>query len=347
MTTWAIEANQLVKKFQRREMGTEQPAAGKKKFSLPFGKKRPKQYTTAVDGVDLKIQQGEIFGLLGPNGAGKSTTIRMLCTLLEPTSGTATVNGYDIVKQASQVRQSLGTVLAGERNVYWKLTARENLEYFASLYHIPPVEAKKRINELLEQMELTGRANELVEKYSTGMRQRVIISKALLHRPPVILLDEPTLGLDPQAARNLRELIAQLKQEGHTILLTTHYMEEADQLSDRIGIIDQGKIIALDTPAELKQRIHQKDVVRMEIANWHEEMGDQLRALSGTEHFTARHLGTDSIYEVSLQTENSRAVLPRILEIVNTNGTHLVNMNIVQPSLEDVFINLTGKALRD
>jgi ABC-2 type transport system ATP-binding protein len=288
-----------------------------------------------------------VFGLLGPNGAGKTTTIRMLCTLLEPTSGTASVNGFDIIKQANQVRQSLGTVLAGERSIYWKLTARENLEYFAALYHIPPETANRRINQLLERMELSERANELVEKYSTGMKQRVAISRALLARPPIILLDEPTLGLDPQAARKVRHLIKELREEGHTILLTTHYMEEADQLSDRIGIIDQGKIIALDTPTGLKQRMSQKDVVRLEISGWHPEVGDALQTLPDIEHLVARPLEGESLYEISLHTHASRAVLPGIIEKISQNGTQLVNMNIIKPTLEDVFIDLTGKALRD
>jgi ABC-2 type transport system ATP-binding protein len=207
--------------------------------------------------------------------------------------------------------------------------------------------ARKRVNELLERMEITERSNELVEKYSTGMRQRIALSKALLARPPILLLDEPTLGLDPQAARRVRELIAELKQEGHTILLTTHYMEEADQLSDRIGIIDQGKIIALDTPAGLKQRIDQHEVVRMEISGWHTEMSALLEALPNTSNLIAKNMGSDSLYEISLQTANSRAILPGLIQTINQNGTHLVNMNIVRPTLEDVFIHLTGKALRD
>jgi ABC-2 type transport system ATP-binding protein len=271
----------------------------------------------------------------------------MLCTLLEPTSGTATVNGFDIVKQSNEVRRSLGTVLAGERSIYWKLTGRENLEYFAALYHIPPAVAKKRVDELIERMELKDRANELVEKYSTGMRQRVAISKALLARPPILLLDEPTLGLDPQAARNLRELIAQLKQEGHTILLTTHYMEEADQLSDRIGIIDTGKVIALDTPEGLKQRIDQKEIIRLELTGWHDDLADKLRSISGIESLTTRQQSEADLWEVNMQAQNSRTAIPRIVENISGNGTRLVNMNIVKPSLEDVFIHLTGKALRD
>jgi ABC-2 type transport system ATP-binding protein len=340
MSAWAIETENLVKKFARRTTEGE----GKRRF---FGPRPPKAWLTAVDGINLQIRQGEIFGLLGPNGAGKSTTIRMLCTLLEPTSGTARVNGYDTVKQANLVRQSLGTVLSGERSIYWKLSARENLEYFAALYHIPQAAARKRVDELLERMELTARANDLVEKYSSGMKQRVAISKALLAQPPIILLDEPTLGLDPQAARKVRELITELKAEGHTILLTTHYMEEADQLSDRIGIIDQGKIIALDTPATLKECINQKDVIRLEVAGWHAELEGSLRALPAVTNLMTRHLGTDSLWEVSLHAENSRALLPGLIEKLNTNGTRLVNMNIVKPSLEDVFIHLTGKALRD
>jgi len=352
MSDFAIEAHQLVKKFPAR-LGTgdkpteSTPTQPKKRSLWPFRKKEPKALFTAVNGVDLQIERGEIFGLLGPNGAGKSTTIRMLCTLLEPTSGTARVNGFDVVEQANEVRRSLGTLLAGERSIYWKLTGRENLEYFAALYHIPQAIAKKRVDELIERMELKDRANELVEKYSTGMRQRVAIAKALLARPPILLLDEPTLGLDPQAARNLRELIAQLKQEGHTILLTTHYMEEADQLSDRIGIIDTGKVIALDTPEGLKRRIDQKEVIRLEVTGWQEYIGEKLRGLAEVSSLVARKQDEADLWEVNLQSNNSRAVLPKLVESISQNGTRLVNMNIVKPSLEDVFIHLTGKALRD
>jgi ABC-2 type transport system ATP-binding protein len=352
MTEFAIDARQLVKKFPARpgtgdKTGETSPAPKRRLF--PFRKREPKSMFTAVDGVDLQIERGEIFGLLGPNGAGKSTTIRMLCTLLEPTRGTATINGFDIVKQANDVRRSLGTVLAGERSIYWKLTGRENLEYFAALYHIPQAVAKKRVEELIERMEIKDRANELVEKYSTGMRQRIAIAKALLARPPILLLDEPTLGLDPQAARRLRELIAELKQEGHTILLTTHYMEEADLLSDRIGIIDTGKVIALDTPEGLKRHIDQQEIIRLELTGWHDDIAGRLRNISGIENITTRQAarGEADLWEVNLHAQNSRAALPRIVEQISGNGTRLVNMNIVKPSLEDVFIHLTGKALRD
>lgn len=354
MEQWAIEAEQLVKTFplrnKNKEEGEGQPpkARGLRAwFGRRNSSRASQEQFVAVGGVSLQISPGEVFGLLGPNGAGKSTTIRMLCTLLEPTSGTARLNGYDIRTQANQVRQSLGTVLAGERSIYWKLTARENLEYFAALYHLPPRVARHRIDDLLKRMELKDRANDLVEKFSTGMKQRVAISRALLARPPILLLDEPTLGLDPQAARKVRELILELKAEGHTILLTTHYMEEADQLSDRIGIIDGGKIIALGTPAALKDRIGQKDILRLEVSGWHSAMDGELRALPGVERLVSRHLEAEAVYELNLHTENSRALLPMVVERINHNGTRLVNLNVVKPSLEDVFIQLTGKALRD
>jgi ABC-2 type transport system ATP-binding protein len=350
MSEWAIQAIKLVKKFRRRSASIDDAASAgikEKRLRWPFSRKMETTWSCAVNGVDLQIERGEIFGLLGPNGAGKSTTIRMLCTLLEPTSGTAIVNGYDITRQPNLVRQSLGTVLAGERSIYWKLTARENLEYFAALYHIPTHIAKKRITELLARMELSDRADDLVEKYSTGMKQRVAIARSLLAGPPIILLDEPTLGLDPQAARKVRELVMELKSEGHTILLTTHYMEEADQLSDRIGIIDQGKIIALDTPQALKERINQKEVIHLEIAGWHPELAEVLQRLPDVDNLVTRLLDSESTVEVNLHAASSRAILPGLIDCVNQNGTRLVNLNIVKPSLEDVFISLTGKALRE
>jgi len=376
MDTWTIEADNLVKKFPHRTAPAEKNANNGQAANIadehseqlpamepimiessqdapssrriwPFKPRKPQGWLTAVAGVSLQIRRGEIFGLLGPNGAGKSTTIRMLCTLLEPTSGTARINGFDIRKQANQVRQSLGIVLGGERSIYWKLTARENLAYFASLYHIPPVQARRRIDELLDRMSLTARADDLVEKFSSGMKQRVAIARALLANPPVILLDEPTIGLDPQAARQVRDLVKELQSEGHTILLTTHYMEEADQLSNRIGIIDQGRIIALDTPTALKERIRSEDIVHLEISGWRPELEKTLKRIPSVDGLAVRYTGRDSVWDVSLQTANSRAVLPVILDSLSHNGTHLVNMNIEKPSLEDVFINLTGKALRD
>jgi ABC-2 type transport system ATP-binding protein len=345
MTTWAVEADHLVKTFTQRK--AEEPKPGEPKPKRRLFARPPLRTSTAVADVSFQIAPGEVFGLLGPNGAGKSTTIRMLCTLLEPTAGTARVAGFDVRQQSNAVRQNLGTVLAGERSIYWKLSARENLDYFAALYHLPPDVARQRVNELLERMELTARANDLVETYSTGMKQRVVLARALLARPPIVLLDEPTLGLDPQAARRVRELVGELKAEGHTILLTTHYMEEADQLSDRIGIIDQGRIIALDTPAKLKQTIGQRDALVLEVAGWEEHLAEPLQRLPGVAGVATRYLGTDSVWEVNLQADDGRAVLPTIIEKLGSSHARIVNLKVAEPTLEDVFIHLTGKALRD
>ena len=342
MNTPIIDVQGLTKTYQKKSI---KKGAGFFAKLLPSGKET--ETLTAVDEVRFSIQQGEIFGLLGPNGAGKTTTIKMLCTLLEPTSGTATVNGFDISRQASQVRQNLGAVLTGERSIYWKLTGRENLEYFAALYHIPPGIARKRIDELLDRLDLSMRADELVERYSSGMKQRIAIAKALLANPPILLLDEPTIGLDPQAARNLRELILEIKAEGRTILLTTHYMEEADQLSDRIGIIDQGAIIALDTPEVLKQSINQLDVMQLEVENFDPNLTATLKGLPSVENMVSHHLETNGAWSVALHTTDSRGILPNLIEVIGARSGQIRHMQIAQPTLEDVFISLTGKQLRE
>jgi ABC-2 type transport system ATP-binding protein len=301
----------------------------------------------AVDGISFDIHAGEIFGLLGPNGAGKPTTIRMLCTLLEPTSGRAVINGFDVTQQTRQVHESLGAVLTGERSIYWKLTGRENLVYFAALYHIPAGIAKRRVDELLQRLDLASRADELVERYSSGMKQRVAIAKALLANPPVVLLDEPTIGLDPQSARNMRELILEIKNEGRTVLLTTHYMEEADQLCDRIGIIDQGKIIALDTPTELKRSIQQMDVLELEIEHVDPSLSGAVHQLPSVRHVVSHPSAANGTCSLAVHTADSRVVLPGLIELIGARSGKIRHLHVAQPTLEDVFITLTGKQLRD
>ncbi len=235
----------------------------------------------AVRGVSFEIEKGELFGLLGPNGAGKTTTIKMLITLLIPTSGTASVLGYDVVKDAREVRKRIGYVFGGERGVYERLSGYDNLRYFAELYGVPPKEQKPRIESLLELVGLKGREQERTEGYSRGMKQRLHVARGLLHDPPVVFLDEPTIGLDPVGARELRATIASLVDAGKTVLLTTHYMFEADALCDRIAVINKGEIVAHGTPAQLKQNVAEGAVVEVEIFGIPEGTVDRVRELPG------------------------------------------------------------------
>ncbi len=335
-----VDVRALRKSFPKRQRKADRP------WWQRFRRGAVEQLV-AVEGVSFDIKQGEIFGLLGPNGAGKTTTIRMLSTLLEPSSGSATINGYDVTRQASQVRQTLGAVLTGERSIYWKLTGRENLDYFAALYHLPPAIAKQRVPQLLDRLELAHKADELVERYSSGMKQRIAIAKALLANPPVLLLDEPTIGLDPQSARNLRDLILEIKSEGRTILLTTHYMEEADLLSDRVGIIDGGKIIALDTPTHLKRAIRQVDILRLEVEHFDPALTPTLWELPTVQHVVAHPTNNDGTWSLAVHTTDSRNLLPTVIGVVATRSAQIRHLQISEPTLEDVFISLTGKQLRD
>lgn len=301
----------------------------------------------AVDGVSFEVQPGEVFGFLGPNGAGKTTTIRMLATLLEPSGGQAFICGHDVTTDATEARRRLGAVLAGDRSLYWKLTGRENLEFFATLYHVPRHEMKKRIDTVLERMQLADRADEMVERYSTGMKQRLSLARSLLADPPVLLLDEPTLGLDPQAARNLRELVLELKEEGRAILLTTHYMEEADLLSDRIAIIDHGKIIALDTPDALKSRLAGERVFRLEIAGLNGSVDALTANVPGMKIIEQRHDEEAQTMHVTFTLADPQVDTTTLWQAVAAGGMSVLNYAVKEPTLEDVFISLTGRGLRD
>src|SRR3954464_5580777 len=235
----------------------------------------------AVRGVSFEVGEGELFGLLGPNGAGKTTTIKMLITLLIPSGGSARVLGFDVVKDAREVRKRIGYVFGGERGVYERLSGLDNLRYFAELYGVPSREQRPRIDHLLGLVGLKGREQERVEGYSRGMKQRLPVARGLLHDPPVVFLDEPTIGLDPVGARELRALIASLTEAGKTVLLTTHYMFEADQLCDRIAVIAKGQIVAERTPESLKALVADRTVVEIETYGVSETDVEKLRRVSG------------------------------------------------------------------
>jgi len=337
MTGLAVEARGLVKEFEQGRRTLWQRLRREPDLRKRF---------RAVDGVDLEVERGEIFGVLGPNGAGKTTTMKMLATLLEPTEGSARILGLDVVSQAREVRRRMGAVLSDGRSVYWKLTAHENLEYFAALYHVPAAEQRARIDGALAAVKLTDRADDYVERYSTGMRQRLVLARALLPDPELLLLDEPTVGLDPQSASDLRDRVRDLQRQGRTVLLTTHYMEEADQLCDRIAIVDHGRIVALDTPAALKRTIAASEVVHLEITA---SPGDA--ALLGRLERAAGELvhqeRDDGVLAVTIHCRSARDFVPAAFDAAHAEGSTIRHVEVVPVTLEDVFLSLTGRALRE
>ncbi|MCL2431828.1 MAG: ATP-binding cassette domain-containing protein [Nitrososphaerota archaeon] len=293
----------------------------------------------AVDRLDITVEKGEIFGLLGPNGAGKTTTVSMLCTILKPTSGTAIVNGFDIIRQANHVRKSIGIVFQ-DPSIDDRLTGRENLYMHANLYGVPASEQRDRIARILKLVELEDRADNLLRTYSGGMRRRLELGRGLLHYPKVLFLDEPTVGLDPQTRDHIWKYIKELK-EAHdiTVVLTTHYMDEADRLSDRIAIMDHGKIEVLDTPSKLKGTL-EGDVITVQA--------NDLEALS---ELVTKWLGfnktrmIDGALEITVP--NGKTAMPRIIEIAAHNNIYVESLLSREPDLEDVFLHYTGRSIRE
>lgn len=298
---------------------------------------------TAVDDVSFDVKKGEVFGLLGPNGAGKSTTLRILSTLARPTKGTASIGGYDIVKSDTEVRKLIG-IVSEKMIMYDRLTARENLWFFGSLNEIPSDMLTRRIDELLELVQLTKWKNALVGTFSTGMRQRMNVVRALLNMPHVLFLDEPTLGLDPQSSVEIREFVKKLNREnGTTIIVTTHTMIDADMLCDRIAIIDHGKVVALDTSTNLKRLISGGDntILKLGVANLTAELLETLRTL-------------DCVQSVSQENSTHIRLIARgddafdsVIDAVRSKGGKIASMENLQPTLEDVFLHLTGHEVRD
>ncbi len=307
--------------------------------------------TVALDRINIKVHSGELFGLLGPNGSGKTTTIKCLSTILIPDEGTAIVNGFDIHKETSMVRASLGMVVGGERTLYWKLTARDNLMYFASLYKMQRKDAKKRIEELLETLRLSDRADERLEDYSTGMRQKVAIARALLHDPPILLLDEPTLGLDPNFARQIRSQIKELSEKyGKTVLLTTHYMDEADQLCDRVAFINNGKIVAVDTPTRLKAMVKEKELVEVAVYRPPADIVKHVRSLLPEAEIVKLIPGDEdegSPSRIKIVGGSAEVNVETVIDTLRQKNVRIGGLNVGVPTLEDVFIKLTGAKLTE
>lgn len=300
--------------------------------------RRTAREIVAVEDVSFEIQEGELFGLLGPNGAGKTTTTKMLTTLLIPTSGAAAVKGFDVVKDADQVRRRIGFIFGGERGLYWRLSGIDNLRYFASLYNVDPDATKKRIEYLLDMVGLNGRGEEKVQGYSRGMKQRLHVARTLLHNPDILFLDEPTLGLDPVGAREFRQVILNLQSERKTILLTTHYMFEADALCDRIAVINHGRIIALDTPGGLKSQVRDMNVVEVETFGLPEPILEKLRSLPFVDALSVED--HDQKQMLLVQTVRGAEAVPDIMSAIE--GQRVGRVVVREPTLEDAYVRLVG-----
>jgi ABC-2 type transport system ATP-binding protein len=294
---------------------------------------------TAVDKVSLEVEQGEIFGLLGPNGAGKSTFISMLCTILNPTSGSAEIEGYDIKNEASDVRRSIGIVFQ-DPSIDDKLTGRENMELHADLYDVPRDVMYSRIDEVLNLVELEDRASNFVNTYSGGMRRRLEIARSLIHYPKVLFLDEPTIGLDPQSREHIWSYIRDLKErENITIMLTTHYMEEADKLCDRIAIIDRSRIITLDSPQNLKDQLGGETIIIESSDN--ELLSVKLKEVNLTDNMVKTEK------ELNICVKNAHKSVARIVELAVSSGVYIESITVKEPDLNDVFMHYTGREIRE
>jgi len=296
--------------------------------------------TKAVQGVSFAVRRGDIFSLLGPNGAGKTTTISMLSTLLRPDQGDALVFGKSIRTDPMGVKAVLG-VVPQEIALYEDLSARENLVFWGKMYGLRGGALKSRVDEVLEVIGLTDRASERVGKFSGGMKRRVNIGVALLHKPQVIYMDEPTVGIDPQSRRNILDSVVALKDQGMTVLYTTHYMEEAQELSDQIAIMDHGKLITSGTHAELVKIVGETDRITLTINTESGRVIDAWKAIPGVRYISTE----DSVLTVLV--DNSNLVLPRLFETATTQNVRITSIDVQEPNLEAVFLHLTGRALRD
>jgi ABC-2 type transport system ATP-binding protein len=302
--------------------------------------KRKKETVKAVDGISFEVQKGEIFGLLGQNGAGKTTTIKMLITLLAPTSGTCKVLGFDTFGEEKQIRSRINFIFGGEMGVYRRLSARDNLQYFANLYHMDQKAAKKRIDEILELVGLTDKADLLAETYSKGMIQRLQIARGLINDPEILFMDEPTVGLDPIGARMLRDIIRRLQEQGKTVLLTTHYLYEADELCDRIAIINKGKLIALDTPMNLRRLVHGESSVEAVVDRIDEERENRIRSINGVR--SVETLPNEKGIAVTVRYEIGSDISAELLSVLKTGKVYALTQK--ELTLEDVYISLVGGA---
>jgi len=291
---------------------------------------------TALSDVSFAVEPGELFGLLGPNGAGKTTSIKILTTLLLPSSGSARVLGHDPASEPTKVRPLIGYVFGGDRGLYDRLSAHDNLSYFADVYRVPARQKGRRINELLDVVGLRGRERERVETFSRGMRQRLHIARGLLHDPPVLFLDEPTIGLDPVGARELRETVSALRDAGKTILLTTHYMYEADELCGRVAVINGGRIVAEGTPASLKAGIADRTTIEIQASGVDEPLVAGIRALRGVSSVVVEE--GEEAQTLFVQSSLGAQLIQPLVSLLA--GVSVTAVTAREPTLEDAYVAL-------
>ncbi|MCP5098048.1 MAG: ABC transporter ATP-binding protein [Chloroflexi bacterium] len=303
----------------------------------------PPEGVTAVKGVSFDIQRGEIFSLLGPNGAGKTTTISMLSCLLAPTGGDAHIDGHSISNDVRKVKQVIG-VVPQEIALYETISARENLEFWGKMYGLSGQHLTERVDAVLDIAGLADRAGDKVGTYSGGMQRRINIAVGLLHNPKVLYMDEPTVGIDPQSRRRILDTVMRLNEEGLTVIYTTHYMEEAEELSNRIGIIDHGELVAVGTQDELTKTIGHYDTIRLDLGVNAQENGELIEVLQG---LTAVNQAFGEGDHIVLQAQEANEVLPDVIQQITKSGCTIRQLEIQEPNLEAVFLHLTGRALRD
>ena len=332
----AISVNNLTKRF---------PKTSGYRDLLPF---RHREWVEAVKDVSLEIKQGEFFGMLGPNGAGKTTLIKMLCCLVLPNSGTAQVFGHDVIKNEQSVKETVGLVSAEERSFFWRITGRENLQFYASLYHIPKKRANTRINELLDLVGLADDGDTRFQNYSTGMRQKLAIARGLLSEPRLLFVDEPTRSLDPVSAQAVRHFLRQrIAGAGKTVILATHNLSEAEQLCDRLAIMNHGHLKALGSVGELRSIFQTQESCSLQVRNLSEAILSQIRQIEGIIdcNITGKQ---DGLSGMKIMITERTSVLPKILEVIVKGGAEICDCQVAALPLEEIFVHaLDGEYIKE
>jgi ABC-2 type transport system ATP-binding protein len=342
MPETAIETRGLTKTFKSKVRNLE--------LRSTIFKRKETLNVTAVDHLNLQIEKGELFGLLGPNGAGKTTLVKILCTLLPPDEGEASINGFDLKRQQMDVRRSLGTLFSvGERGVFWRLSGYRNLEFFSAIYNVPRRRRHERIMEVLDLVGLKDKAFENYQKYSGGMKRKLSLARALLPDPPILLLDEPTVGLDVISSKSLREFIKKdlSRQAGKTVLYTTHYVEEASQICDRVGILNRGRLVACDTPSAVRGIVKKGEVVEIRVKSIKDAQVGVMKTMEGVIDIISEM--EDAVLgqrRLRLHLRNMD-VLPVVLDFFLKERIRLIDLRHEEPTLEDAFIELTGRGLEE